>query len=76
MDTGVREGVCNSLQREMSQEISQHESAMALYSASAEERDTVCCLLHFQEINERPNVTQNPVMDCLVCLQLPQSASV
>ena len=55
--------------------ISQVTLAMALYSASAEERDTVCYFLDFQEINESPRKTQKPLIDLLVSGQVAQSES-
>ena len=48
----------------------------AIYSTSAEDLDTVCCFLDFHEISECPRNTQNPVVDLLVSMQLPQPASV
>ena len=40
--------------------------AKALYSASAEDRETVACFLDFQEIMESPMKMHNPVIDLLV----------
>lgn len=48
---------------------------MTLYSASADDRETVDCFLAFQDIKEVPNVTQYPVSDWRVVGQAPQSAS-
>ena len=48
---------------------------MALYSASAEDRDTVLCFLDFQEISESPTKTQNPIVERLVSGHVPQSES-
>jgi hypothetical protein len=36
---------------------------MELYSASAEDQETVFCFFDFQEISDSPKKTQNPVMD-------------
>jgi hypothetical protein len=55
--------------------ISQHATAMALYFASIEERDMVCCFLDFQEIKESPRNKQKLVTDFLVSGQATQSAS-
>ena len=49
--------------------------AMALYSASAEDRETVACFLDFQEIRESPRKMQNPVTDLRESGQPAQSAS-
>jgi hypothetical protein len=48
---------------------------MDIYSASAEEQDTVCCFLVFQEIGELPRSTNQSVMEHLVKGQLAQSES-
>ena len=49
--------------------------AIARYSASAEERDTMVCFLAFQETNEWPKKIQKPVTERRVSEQVPQSAS-
>jgi hypothetical protein len=52
---------CNirkSFNNERNQDNSQHVPVMALYSASAEESDTVFCLFVHQEISEDPKKTQ------------------
>ena len=46
-----------------------------LYSASAEDREIVCCCFVFQEIGESPSCTSHPVTDRLVKGQLAQSKS-
>jgi hypothetical protein len=46
---------------------------IARYSASIEDLDTVCCFLDFQEINEPPRNTQNPITDLRVSTQPAQS---
>ena len=48
---------------------------MERYSASAEERETVCCFLVFQEIGDFPRKTNLPVSDRRVKGQLAQSES-
>jgi len=52
---------CNTLKyvnNDRSQDNSQHVPVMALYSTSAEERDTVFCLFVRKEIKEDPKKTQ------------------
>jgi len=49
--------------------------AIALYSASAEDLDTVVCFLDFQEIKELSRKTQYPVTDLLESTQPAQSES-
>ena len=49
---------------------------MALYSASAEDLDTIACFFDFQEINESPRKMQYPVIDLLVSRHDAQSASL
>jgi len=49
--------------------------AMALYSASAEERDIVVCFLVLQDIGDPPNEIKHPVRDFLVRGHAPQSGS-
>ena len=46
-----------------------------LYSASAEDLETVVCFLLFQEIRDLPKKTKYPVTDRLVEMHPPQSAS-
>ena len=48
---------------------------MALYSASAEERDTVCCFLVFHEMGDLPKKTSQPVRDRRDIGQAAQSES-
>jgi hypothetical protein len=43
--------------------ISQQATAMARYSASADDREMVCCFLDFQEMRESPRKVQKPVTD-------------
>lgn len=45
---------------ERSQMISRVVLAIEQSSDSAEERDTICCFLHFQEMSEEPRSTQEP----------------
>ena len=44
---------------------------MLLYSASAEDKDTLPCFLDFQEIELLPRNTTYPLTDLLVCGKLP-----
>ena len=48
---------------------------MDLYSASADDLETVCCFLDFLEIRESPRKTQKLVNDLLVSGHEAQSAS-
>ena len=50
-------------------------AVMDRYSASAEERDTVCCFLVFHEIGEDPSRTNHPVRDLRVKGHPAQSES-
>ena len=45
---------------------SQTTEVFALYSALADDQETVCCFLDFQEINDLPRKTQQHVIDLLV----------
>jgi hypothetical protein len=47
----------------------------ALYSASEEDLEMVCCFLAFHEINDEPMKKQYPDVDLLVSKQPAQSAS-
>jgi hypothetical protein len=58
-----------------SRDISQVTAAIDRYSASADDLDTVCCFLDFQDIKESPRKTQNPVTDLLESGQPVQSES-
>ena len=49
---------------------------MALYSALAENLETIDYFLDFHKTNESPKNTQNPVVDLLVSTQDAQSAFV
>lgn len=49
---------------------------IARYSDSAEDMETVGCFLDFQDISDEPKNIQYPVVDRLLSLQDPQSASV
>lgn len=57
------------------QTISQEVVAMALYSASAEDLQTVLCFLVPQDTKESPNLIQKPVSDLRVIGQDAQSES-
>ena len=43
------------------------------YSASAEERDTICCFLDLYDMRDEPKNTQKPEIDRLVSGQAAQS---
>ena len=58
----------------MSQTTSLVTVAIDLYFDSAEDLNTTCCFLLFQEISESPKNTQNPVIDLLVSGHVAQSA--
>ena len=49
--------------------------AVDLYSDSAEDLDTTCYFLHFQEIKDSPRKIQKPDIDLLVSGHAAQSAS-
>jgi hypothetical protein len=55
--------------------ISQVALAIALYSASAEERETTLCFFVFQEIMLEPKKMQYPVVERRVVGKLAQSES-
>lgn len=56
--TGERDVILKSLRRAKSHVISQQESAIALYSASAKDLEIVDYFLLFHEIKENPSSTQ------------------
>ena len=49
--------------------------AIDMYSDYAEDLDTACCFLHFQEIKDLPRKTQKPDINLLVSGHAAQSAS-
>lgn len=49
---------------------------IALYSASVNDRDTICCFLEYQEIGLDPKKKTKPVVDCLLLGSYAQSASL
>ena len=49
---------------------------MALYSASKELLEMVCCFFDFHAMSELPKKTENPVMDFLVVGHVAQSESL
>lgn len=67
--------MCKSLYKESSHIISHVAFTIDLYSASADDLDTVCRFLDFQEIREFPMKTQKPLIDFLVSEQDAQSES-
>ena len=67
--------IWKSWSNERSQVISQVVIAMALYSASPEDLETIDCFLECQEMRESPRKTQNPVTDLRVSEQPAQLES-
>ncbi|KAJ0947448.1 hypothetical protein HanRHA438_Chr01g0015321 [Helianthus annuus] len=65
----------NSLSKFFNQIDSHAAAHIDLYSASAEDLDTVAYFLLFQDTNELPRNTQNPVTDFLDTKHLAQSES-
>jgi hypothetical protein len=61
-------GIWRSANSCFNQVISQQVEAIALYSASAEERDTIVCFFVFQDIGELPRSMQYPVIERRVSL--------
>ncbi|MFS8011924.1 hypothetical protein Hanom_Chr14g01314711 [Helianthus anomalus] len=68
--------VSRSLRSHLIQRTSLTVVAMALYSASADDRDTTDCFLDFQETGAPPRIRRYPVLDLLVMGQPSQSESV
>ncbi|KAJ0513079.1 hypothetical protein HanRHA438_Chr10g0442061 [Helianthus annuus] len=75
MMVASRVGMCNSRRRLRSQLVSAAVFATPLYSASALERETVCCRFDDQETRLSPIKTQNQEVERLESGQPPQSAS-
>ena len=50
-------------------------TAIARYSAFAEDLDTVLCFMVFQDTRDPPTVTKYPINDLLVRRHAPQSES-
>uniref|UniRef100_A0A803NJ79 Uncharacterized protein n=1 Tax=Cannabis sativa TaxID=3483 RepID=A0A803NJ79_CANSA len=68
---------CNQgVQLDISHTNSQLVFDMALYLASVEDLDTVCCFLHFQDTKDLLRNTQNSVVDLLVSKHASQSAFI
>lgn len=65
--------MCKSLSKERSHIISRVTFTMDLYSASAEDQETVNCFFNFQDIRESPRNTQKSLMDLRVSRQDAQS---
>jgi hypothetical protein len=63
------------LRKENNHISSQQVAAIALYSASAEDLEKVCCFLDFQDIRESPMKMQNPVTNFRVSTHPAQSES-
>ena len=64
-----------SRRREINQTNSKVTLAIAWYSASADERDTMLCFFDFHKISDSPRNTQKPLVDLFVSLQVAQSES-
>lgn len=67
---------CKSLSDRTSQETSLTVAANALYSASADELETVVCFYDFHETKKSPRNTQNRGVHLRVSRQEAQSASL
>lgn len=65
-ETGITFEICSSASKETNQVISHTVSAILWYSASADERDTTCCFLHFQAITVLPKVIHKLLNYCRV----------
>ena len=72
---GLECSIPNSFNKDNSHVSSQQALAIDMYSASADEQDTVSYFLDFQDIKESPKNTHNPEIDHLVSEQVPQSSS-
>ena len=70
-----RIGIPSSWRRRRSQTIILLAEDMDLYSASAEDLETVACFLHVQEMREEPRNIHQPVVNLLVSGHPAQSAS-
>ncbi|XP_074283896.1 valerianol synthase TPS8-like [Silene latifolia] len=68
-------GTSNSCSSLLSQDSSAVSLLKDLYSASAEDNETVCCFLDFQDSRLPPMKTRKPLTDLLVFGQAAQSAS-
>ncbi|KAJ0510573.1 hypothetical protein HanIR_Chr11g0542321 [Helianthus annuus] len=73
--TGKATLILSSLRTFISHKILQEALHMDLYSASADERETMLCFLLFQETREFPRKIQYPVTDLLLSTHLAQSES-
>ena len=73
--TGLSCCTCKSFNRYNSHVTSHVVVAMDLYSALAEDLETMDCFFDLNDINESPRNTQYPVRDFLVSGQPAQSAS-
>jgi hypothetical protein len=72
---GAACGTFKSCNMNRSQVSSKHVLAIARYSDSADDLETITCFFDFHEMREFPRKTQNPVTDLLVAWQPPQSES-
>ena len=73
--TGLRLVTPSSSNKRTTQATSAAAAAMARYSASADDLETVCCFLDFQVTGELPNNNTYPVTDLRESTQDAQSAS-
>ena len=73
--TGFKEVSCSSSNSLTSQVTSLAADAIALYSASLDDLETVSCFLDFQLIGEEPNNNMYPVIDLLLFGHEAQSES-
>lgn len=74
-ETDRRSSTLNFSKSRTSHVISEATGAMARYSASKEDLETMCCFLDFQEIGVLPKRITYTVTDRLVSKQAPQSES-
>ena len=75
-NTGLEWETSKSLSIARNQNTSQTVATIALYSASADDLDTMDYFLDFHEINESPKKMQEHVVELLVLTQAAQSESV
>ncbi|KAL4557732.1 hypothetical protein LXL04_035920 [Taraxacum kok-saghyz] len=72
---GVMSDTCSSSRSRLNQANSEQTLRIDLYSASAEDKETVCCFLDFHAIGLPPNKMKYPLTDLLVKGQAAQSES-
>lgn len=75
--TGGEDGsTSNDFRRVQNNIISQEERAKALYSASADDLEIVCCFLELYQIIESPINILKPVVERILSTQASQLSSV